>query len=68
MLGVTIFTAFLAYGKLWLGDQLQPAGCELGLASRGQGWGQGPSALQGFGKGALGPHVGSATTDQLCVR
>lgn len=67
MLGVTVFTVLLAYGKLRLGDRLQ-AGCELGLASRGQGWGQGPSALQGFRKGALGSHVGSATTDQLCVR
>lgn len=61
MLGITVFTALLAYGKLRLHDQLQSSGCELG-----QGWGQGPSALQGFGKGALGFSVGPITTDQLC--
>ena len=61
MLGITVFTTLLAYGKLRLRDQLQPLGCELR-----QRWGQGPSALQGVGKGALGSSVGPVTTDQLC--
>lgn len=61
MLGITVFTTFLAYGKLRLHDQLQLSGCELGQGRR-----QGPSALQGFGKGSLGSSVGPVTTDQLC--
>ena len=42
MLGITVFTALLAYGKLRLHDQLQPSGCRGPLLSRALGkelWG-----------------------------
>lgn len=48
MLGFTVLAALLAYGKLWVRDQLQPTGRELG-PPRNKDRSRGPSALRGRG-------------------
>lgn len=52
MLGLTVLAAFLACGKLWVGDQPQPVGCKLRLDPGDKDRSRGPSAFRGSRKGA----------------
>lgn len=55
MLGITVLAALLAYGKLWAGDQLQPAAWELPWSPRDKVRGRGPLLSRASGKELWGP-------------
>lgn len=61
MLGVTVLAALLAYGKVWVGDQLQPEQGTLGQLPGDTGGSREPFVLQGSRKKVLGSYMGSYT-------